>query len=113
MSHPTVPILSAAVADSGLSLRSIARRAGTSHATLSAYLHARKVPSVATLARIVEACGFALDWQLAPRVRASATGLARGEELAAVLRLADAYPPPPRRPARFPRFPQPRTGEPD
>jgi len=43
--------------DSGLSQRELARRAGTSQATLSAYEAGRKSPSLDTLARIVRAAG--------------------------------------------------------
>jgi transcriptional regulator with XRE-family HTH domain len=42
---------------SRLTLRELAGRAGTSHATLSAYEAGRKVPTVATLDRIVRAAG--------------------------------------------------------
>ena len=42
----------------GLSGRELARRAGTSATTLSAYEHGRVDPSIATLRRIVRACGF-------------------------------------------------------
>jgi transcriptional regulator with XRE-family HTH domain len=50
----------------GLSLRQLARSARTSHSTLSAYESGKKVPSLATLARIVSAAGFALDLELSP-----------------------------------------------
>jgi len=69
----------------GLSLRELAARAGTSHATLSAYETGRKVPSVATLERILRAAGFALDLELVPRTD-------RGRELARVLELAGHFP---------------------
>ena len=48
----------------GLTGREVARRAGTSAATLSAYEHGRVDPSVATLRRIVRACGFEPEIQL-------------------------------------------------
>ena len=48
----------------GLSGREVARRAGTSATTLSAYEHGRVDPSVATLRRIVRACGFEPEIQL-------------------------------------------------
>jgi transcriptional regulator with XRE-family HTH domain len=91
----------------GLSLRALARRAGTSHATLLAYERGAKTPSVATLVRILEACGFAVDVELSPRVR-ERDGLDRGDELEQVLRLAEQFPvrPPPRRLA-YPAFPRP------
>ncbi|HTO01026.1 MAG TPA: helix-turn-helix transcriptional regulator [Microthrixaceae bacterium] len=82
---------------SGLSLRSLARRAGTSHATLSAYEAARVVPSVETLDRIVNAAGFDLQVSLEPKVD-ELTGSrlrgreARGLELVEVLELAGMFP---------------------
>ena len=76
---------------SGLSLRALARRAGTSHPTLLAYERGRKVPAATTLLRILEACGFAVDLTLSPRVR-ERDGLDRGEELRQVLELADQFP---------------------
>jgi transcriptional regulator with XRE-family HTH domain len=78
-------------ARSGLTLRALAERAGTSHATLSAYEHERVVPTVATLDRIVRAAGFALDASLARRA-GEGEPMARGDELAAVLDLAEAFP---------------------
>lgn len=72
-----------------MSLRALAQAAGTSHSTLSAYEHGAKTPNVATLDRIVNAAGFALDRQLCMRV---ADGGRRGEELAAVLELAAEFP---------------------
>lgn len=44
----------------GLSIRELARRAGTSHATLSRYEHGHVQPSLATIERIVRACGLEL-----------------------------------------------------
>jgi transcriptional regulator with XRE-family HTH domain len=46
---------------SGLGQEELARRAGTSRPTLSAYEHGRKSPSLVTARRIVEAAGFDLD----------------------------------------------------
>jgi transcriptional regulator with XRE-family HTH domain len=43
--------------EAGLSQRELAKRAGTSQATLSAYEAGRKSPSLETLARIVRAAG--------------------------------------------------------
>ncbi|MEZ5228782.1 MAG: helix-turn-helix transcriptional regulator [Acidimicrobiales bacterium] len=76
---------------SGLSLRELGALAGTSHSTLAAYERRRKVPSAATLNRIVEAAGFDLDTTLRRRVRGTAA-LPRGDELEAVLDLAAAFP---------------------
>ena len=105
MQSPSVAVLEAARKRSGLSLREIARRAGTSHATLSAYLRGTKTPSLETLMRIVESCGLALELSLQPRIR-SANGLPRGEELEQVLRLAGQFPARPARDPRFPVFPR-------
>lgn len=80
----------------GLSLRELAARAGTSHSTLAAYEQGRKTPSIATFTRILECCDVAVDVVLSPRVR-SADGIDRGEELRAVLELAEQFP------ARIPR----------
>jgi transcriptional regulator with XRE-family HTH domain len=77
----------------GLSLRELALRAGTSHATLSAYEHGTKVPTVDTFARVLEAAGFTVDPELTRRVVVDPrTGLDRGDELAAVLELAEQFP---------------------
>ncbi len=76
----------------GLTLRSLAERSSTSHATISAYESGRKVPTVETLDRIVRAAGFEIDVSLAPRVRSTLVGENRGDELAAVLDLAEAFP---------------------
>lgn len=101
-------LLEAARTRSGLSLREIARRAGTSHATLSAYLHATKTPSLETLVRIVESCGLAVDISLEPRIR-SANGVPRGDELEQVLRLAAQFPARAARDPGFPVFPRKRA----
>lgn len=75
----------------GLSLREVARRAGTSHATLIAYERGTKTPSVVVFLRVLDACGFAVDFDLSPRIRWQ-DGIRRGEELAAVLGLAEQFP---------------------
>lgn len=77
---------------SGLSLRGLARRAGTSHATLAAYESGAKVPRVDTLQRIVRAAGFALDLHLARRADGAGSREAKGRELADALELAAAFP---------------------
>lgn len=51
---------------SGLSQRELARRAGTSQATLSAYESGRKSPSLDTLARIIRAAGQDLRIKVVP-----------------------------------------------
>jgi transcriptional regulator with XRE-family HTH domain len=87
----------------GLSLRALARRAGTSHATLRAYETGAKVPRVDTLARLVRAAGF----QLAADLGAGAPegdATARGRELVEALELAGAFPAEHDAVLRFPRF---------
>jgi len=83
--------LQAARLRAGLSLRELAARAGTSHATLLAYEQGKKVPVITTFLRILEAAGFAVDIQLSKRIREK-DGIPRGEELAAVLKLAEQFP---------------------
>jgi transcriptional regulator with XRE-family HTH domain len=85
------------------SLRALATRAHTSHATLSAYQSGRVSPSVDTLDRVVRAGGFDLAPRLTRRVEMS-DGIVRGEELAAVLRLAAAFPVRPAGPVAAARF---------
>lgn len=77
--------------ESGLSLRALARRAGTSHATLLAYENGKKVPGVDTLERIARAAGFAVDLNLSRRIRGNAE-YSRGEELTDALELAAQFP---------------------
>jgi transcriptional regulator with XRE-family HTH domain len=75
----------------GLSLRELAARAGTSHATLLAYEQGKKMPSAATFIRILEAAGFAVDIELSRRIRVR-DGIERGRELEDVLDLAAQFP---------------------
>lgn len=89
----------------GLTLRELASRASTSHSTLAAYESGSKVPTVRTLDRIVTAAGFALDPSLAPRVRGRGS-LTRGDELAAVLDLAEQFPARHARHMAYPPFPR-------
>ena len=88
-----------------LSLRELARRAGTSHATLIAYEAGRKIPSVATFLRIMHACEFAVDFDLCPRIRWQ-DGIYRGDELAEVLKLAGQFPAVAARHQNYPIFPK-------
>ena len=99
-------ILSVARAAAGLSLREVARRAGTSHATLHAYETGKKSPAVSTFFRILHACGFAVDFHLPARIRWR-DGIYRGDELASVLRLAEAFPAQAPRRMDYPVFPGP------
>jgi len=73
---------------SGLSLRVLAQRAGTSHSTLSAYEAGHVDPSVGTMQRIVRAAGYDLQADLTPLVG----GEHRGEELVEALELAALFP---------------------
>ena len=86
----------------GLSLRELARRARTSHPTLLAYERGAKTPSVVTFIRILDACGFAVDFELSRRIR-QRDGIERGKELEDVLELAAQFP---ARHARVLRFPK-------
>jgi transcriptional regulator with XRE-family HTH domain len=86
-----------------LTLRELARRAGTSHATLAAYEAGRKVPSVATFARILRAAGVDASLELAPAV-GGPDPAARGRELAEALELAARFPARHDAEMRFPRF---------
>jgi transcriptional regulator with XRE-family HTH domain len=100
----TATLLASARARAGLSLRELAERARTSHATLSAYEKGRKVPSVTTYIRILEACGNVVDIRLLPRIR-ERDGIPRGEELESVLRLAAQFPAKASRHLELPAFP--------
>jgi transcriptional regulator with XRE-family HTH domain len=87
----------------GLSLRELASRAHTSHSTLAAYEQGRKAPSVPTFLRILQACGFATDFELSPRIR-ERDGVDRGRELVDVLELAAQFPARHAKSMRYPKF---------
>lgn len=91
MTIDAAALIRAARRDAVLTLRELARRAGTSHSTISAYEAGTKTPTVATLDRILSAAGFAADLTLRPRVR-TADDIDRGDELIAVLELASHFP---------------------
>ena len=76
---------------SKLSLRALAARAGTSHATLSAYENGRVDPTTAVLSRIIGATGYSVEATLLG-VPSDIEGMSRGEELIAVLELAEQFP---------------------
>lgn len=77
----------------GLSQRALAERAGTSHAAVAQYEAAVKVPRADTLARLLEAAGFAPEVRLQPRAdRTPADREAKGRELLAALELAAQFP---------------------
>lgn len=99
-------ILRAARQGAGLSLREVARRAGTSHATLLAYESGRKVPSVVTFLRVLEACGYGVDIVTSPRIK-ERDGIDRGDELLQALKLAAEFPAKVPRRMDYPRFPEP------
>src|SRR3954471_21284078 len=91
----------------GLSLRALAERAGTSHATLSAYEAGRAVPRVDTLDRILRAAGFATDITFTPRPDATdAERKAKGDELLEALELAAMFPARYSQRLRFPPLPK-------
>jgi transcriptional regulator with XRE-family HTH domain len=79
----------------GLTQAALAARAGTSQATVSAYEHGHKAPSVETLGRLLAAAGTRLTAgpAAAPVVRPSNAQLARaGRGLVDVMLLAEALP---------------------
>jgi len=91
----------------GLSLRVLAERAGTSHATLAAYEAGRAVPRVDTLDRILRAAGYATDIEFVRRADATDDErLAKGDELRQALELAAMFPARHATRLRFPRFPR-------
>jgi transcriptional regulator with XRE-family HTH domain len=91
---------------SDLSLRALAARAGTSHATLSAYENGRVDPTTTVLTRIIAAAGRSLEATLlgAPP---DIDQVSRGEELMAVLELAEQFPARHAPRLAFPVFPSP------
>jgi transcriptional regulator with XRE-family HTH domain len=76
---------------SGLSLRQLAERAGTSHSALAAYEAGRVEPSIATATRVARAAGFEVAYSLEPAVGGDDPA-ARGRELVEVLELAAMFP---------------------
>jgi len=95
--------LRAARTRAGLTLRELAARAETSHSALAAYEQGRKSPTVATFLRIIDACGFATDFELSLRVR-ERDGLSRGRELEDALNLAAQFPARHAKTMRYPKF---------
>jgi transcriptional regulator with XRE-family HTH domain len=82
-------VLRSARARASLSLRELAKRAGTSHATLAAYEAGRKTPSFDTLNRIVRASG---QERGATGFYTVFSGPEREAEILQVLELAAAFP---------------------
>jgi transcriptional regulator with XRE-family HTH domain len=102
----TPSLLRSARRRAGLGLRELARRAGTSHATLHAYEAGVVEPRVETLQRIATAAGFAIDVTLTPRPDGGRRE-ARGQELVEVLALAAEFPARHHRRLRAPVFGRP------
>lgn len=88
----------------GLSLRQLARAAGTSHSAIAAYEQGRKLPRVDTLERILAAAGWAPQVELARRLDTGAARFAKGSELVEALELAAAFPAPPATQLAYPVF---------
>ena len=89
-----------------MSLRVLAVRAGTSHATLAAYEAGRAVPRVDTLDRILRAAGYATDIDTARRADATdAERRAKAEELRQALELSAMFPARHARHLRYPPLP--------
>ena len=76
---------------SKLSLRALAARAGTSHATLSAYENGRVDPTTGVLSRIITAAGCSLEATVLGGP-SDLGGMTRGDELLAALELAEQFP---------------------
>ena len=72
----TANLLEHARRSAGLSQDALARLAGTSRPTLSAYEHGRKSPTLATAARLFSEAGF--DLTVVPRVTFTETTTRRG-----------------------------------
>jgi transcriptional regulator with XRE-family HTH domain len=88
-------VLKSARIHAGISQRELAQRAGTSQATVSAYEHGHKDPSVATLARLLAATGVTLSVEPLERpVRSPSRAQLReaGKILSQVIDLAAALP---------------------
>ncbi len=91
---------------SGLTLRQLAERSETSHATLAAYESGRVTPRVDTLDRVLRAAGYEAEITLRRRPDATpAERGAKGRELIEVLDLASRFPARHARNPRHPMFP--------
>ena len=75
----------------GISKRELARRAHTSPAAIVEYESGRRSPTVDTLARLIDACGFGYNITLYSTATRERRKLA-GKRLSEVLALADALP---------------------
>jgi transcriptional regulator with XRE-family HTH domain len=89
------PTLQAVRSRAGLTQSELARRAGTSQATISAYESGSKQPSLATFSRLLAAAGarLAVENAAAAVTEPSRSDLERsGRTLAQVIALAEALP---------------------
>lgn len=84
-------LISEARRRAGLTIRQVARRAGTSHSAIAAYESGAKAPNTATLARVLSACGFELRTNLIS-LAPFEDRVARGREIVRVLELAEVFP---------------------
>ncbi len=94
----------------GLTQTELARRSGTSQATVSAYEHGAKTPTPDTLARVLAAAGTRLvpvPASSAVRVPGAGELERRARILTQVLDLAERLPAKHRPRLRFPRLPAP------
>lgn len=71
--------------EAGLSQAQLARRAGTSQSAIARYERSVSTPSLATLERLLRACGQTLRFAM-PTERGRRTGLARTRPRAALIR---------------------------
>lgn len=104
----TAAAIQTARQEAGLPQTALARRAGTSQATLSAYENGHKQPSVDTLARLLAATGSRLTVESGKRpiVHPSKAQVARvARTLSDVLDLAESLPVRHDPALRFPRLP--------
>jgi transcriptional regulator with XRE-family HTH domain len=99
----SVSTLRLAREQSGLSLRELAARAGTSHFALAAYEAGRVHPSYEKIFYILANAGFDLAVTLVPRSGRSDEG--RERELEEVLTLAEQFPARHAAELTFPPFP--------
>lgn len=91
---------------SGLTLRDLAERSQTSHATLAAYESGRVTPRTDTLDRVLRAAGYEATITLRRRPDATpAEREAKGRELIEVLDLASRFPARHAHNPRHPKFP--------
>ena len=91
-------VLRRARLQAGLTQTELARATATAQTAVSAYETGRKVPSVATLQRLLEGCGASLHVERPKLERA-------GRHLSEVLALAEALPYRPKRDLEYPRLP--------